>query len=77
MKTPMQELFSQLELEHPELFNTKTLEGRKFINDYYKFFEMEKEQIIESYSAGVMAQFDLSIETGEHYYNKNFKINGN
>jgi uncharacterized protein (DUF2164 family) len=39
--------------------------------------EMEKEQIIESYSAGVMAQFDLSIETGEHYYNKNFKINGN
>jgi len=42
-----------------------------------KLLEMEKEQIIESYSAGVMAQFDLSIETGEHYYNKNFKINGN
>jgi hypothetical protein len=39
--------------------------------------EMEKEQIIESYSAGVISQFDLSIETGEHYYNKNFKINGN
>jgi hypothetical protein len=77
MKTPMQELFSQLELEHPELFNTNTLEGRKFINDYYKFFEMEREQIIESYSAGVISQFDLSIETGEHYYNKNFKINGN
>jgi len=38
-----------------------------------KLLEMEKEQIIESYSAGVMAQFDLSIETGEHYYNKNFK----
>ena len=35
MKTPMQELFSQLELEHPELFNTNNLEGRKFINDYY------------------------------------------
>ncbi len=72
----MQQLFSQLELEHPELFNTKTLEGRKFINIDY-ILEMEKEQIIESYSAGVMSQFDLSIETGEHYYNKNFKINGN
>ncbi len=37
----MQELFSQLEIEHPNLFNTNTLEGRKFINDYYKFFELE------------------------------------
>jgi hypothetical protein len=35
MKTAMQELFSQLEIEHPNLFNTNTLEGRKFINDYY------------------------------------------
>jgi hypothetical protein len=77
MKTPMQQLFSQLELEHPELFNTKTLEGRKFINDYYKFFEMEKEQIIESYTDGVMSEYHLSVETGEQYYNKNFKINGN
>ncbi len=34
----MQELFSQLEIEHPNLFNTHTQEGRKFINDYYKFF---------------------------------------
>jgi hypothetical protein len=39
--------------------------------------EIHKQQIIESYSAGVMSQFDLSIETGEHYYNKNFKLNGN
>ena len=38
----MQELFSQLEIEHPNLFNTNTLEGRKFINDYYKFFELKK-----------------------------------
>ena len=45
MKTAMQELFSQLEIEHPQLFNTNTLEGRKFINDYYKFFEMEKQNL--------------------------------
>jgi hypothetical protein len=45
MKTAIQELFSQLEIEHPALFNTNTLEGRQFVNDYYKFFEMEKEQI--------------------------------
>jgi hypothetical protein len=49
MKTAMQELFSQLEIEHPNLFNTNTLEGRKFINDYYKFFELEKIQIISAH----------------------------
>jgi len=52
MKTAMQELFSQLEIEHANLFNTNTLEGRKFINDYYKFFEMEKKQIENAFKKG-------------------------
>jgi hypothetical protein len=56
MKTAMQELFSQLEIEHPNLFNTNTLEGRKFINDYYKFFELEKNQIQNSFYKGIQEQ---------------------
>ena len=47
MKTAVQELFSKLEIEHPNLFNTNTIEGRQFVNDYYQFFEMEKQQIID------------------------------
>jgi hypothetical protein len=77
MKTAIQELFSQLEIEHPNLFNINTLEGRQFINDYYKFFELEKQQIIESYCQGC---FDISLnknifprETSEQYYNERFK----
>ena len=70
MKTAIQELFSQLEMEHPALFNTNTLEGRGFINSYYKFFEMEKQQIINA--------FDLACEDenriGKEYYNEIFKI---
>ena len=66
----MQELFSQLEIEHPALFNTNTLEGRQFVNDYYKFFELEKEQIIDA--------FDLACDDenriGKEYYNETFKI---
>lgn len=66
----MQELFSQLEIEHPNLFNTNTLEGRKFINDYYKFFELEKQQIIQA--------FDIACEDenriGKEYYNEIFGI---
>lgn len=73
----MQELFSQLEIEHPNLFNTNTLEGRKFINDYYKFFELEKQQIINAHvnktklSSGV-TNYTYTL-TGEKYYNENFK----
>lgn len=45
MKTVMQELFSKLEIEHPNLFNVYTTEGKEFINDYIKFIKLEKEQI--------------------------------
>jgi hypothetical protein len=69
MKTAMQELFSQLEMEHPNLFNLHSLDGRKFINDYYKFLELEKQQIIDA--------FDVACEDpnriGLEYYIETFK----
>jgi hypothetical protein len=79
MKTAMQELFSQLEIEHPNLFNTNTLEGRKFINDYYKFFELEKKQIIFAHgnktkNIKIITSDDSYILTGEDYYKETFKI---
>ena len=68
MKTAIQELFSQLEVEHPNLFNTNTSEGRKFINDYYKFFELEKQQIKDAYDTACEDQNRIGIE----YYNETF-----
>ena len=70
MKTAMQELFSQLEIEHPNLFNTNTLEGRKFINDYYKFFELEKQQIINAWEL----EGNEYVRNGKDYYNETFKL---
>ena len=70
----MQELFSQLEIEHPNLFNTNTQEGRKFINDYYKFFEMEKEQIIDAYQQGFNNAYFSNPLSKEQYYNETFKL---
>ena len=74
----MQELFSQLEIEHPALFNTNTLEGRKFVNDYYKFFKLEKEQIIDAYREGRTNQQSKDNRfyntNSEYYYNETFKI---
>ena len=65
----MQELFSQLEIEHPALFNTNSLEGRKFVNDYYKFLEMEKEQIINAWE---LESYEI-VSSGKEYYEVTFK----
>jgi hypothetical protein len=73
MKTAMQELFTQLEIEHPNLFNTNTLEGRKFINDYYKFFELEKQQIENAYVVANGELIEHSIPRAEQYYKETFK----
>jgi hypothetical protein len=75
MKTAMQELFSQLEIEHPNLFNTNTLEGRQFINDYYKFFELEKHQIKNAYVNGQFNAVEKEAKgTSENYYNTEFEL---
>lgn len=73
MKTAMQELFSQLEIEHPAFLNTNTLEGRQRVNDYYKFIEMEKEQIINSYQDGYNNSYFKIPITKREYYEDTFK----
>jgi len=68
MKTAMQELFSQLETEHSNLFNLRSVDGRKFINDYYKFLELEKQQIIDAFDVACEDQNRIGIE----YFNQTF-----
>jgi hypothetical protein len=69
MKTAMQELFSKLEIEHPNLFNTNTQEGKKFINDGWEFLELEKKQIIDAFDSACEDQNRI----GKEYYNEQFK----
>ena len=60
MKTAVQEVFSDLEKLHPQLFNVYTTEGKEFVNYFHKYLEMEKEQLFlasntsakEAYKAG-------------------------
>jgi hypothetical protein len=47
MKTPVQEVFSDLEANYRELFNVHTIKGRNFINKYSKFLEKEKEFVVD------------------------------
>jgi len=75
MKTAMQELFSKLEIEQPQLFNIHTTEGKNFVNSYIKFIELEKKCIENAFNNGVFTdQFNLDRNfDGEKYYNTEFK----
>ena len=69
MKTAIQEMFSQLEIDQPQLFNINTKKGKAFVNSYFKYIELEKKQIIEAFDLG----YDEYLKIGEQYYNETFK----
>ena len=77
MKTALQEVFSDLEKLHPNLFNVYTTEGKEFINHFHKYLELEKEQIIEAHGNKLKRSRDEGNYeywfSGEDYYNKAFK----
>jgi hypothetical protein len=68
MKTAVQQVFSELEELHPNLFNINTTEGKEFVHHFHKYISMEREQIENAYNYG---QLDLGMEADE-YYNKTF-----
>jgi hypothetical protein len=70
MKTAVQEVFSDLEKLHPQLFNVYTTEGKEFINHFHKYLAVERKQITRAFDMG---------EKYEHHYIKNSspKINSN
>jgi hypothetical protein len=78
MKTALQEVFSDLEKLHPNLFNVYTTEGKEFINHFHKYLEMEKEQITLSHING-QSEFDkekfreYNKDLAQAYYNQTYK----
>jgi hemerythrin-like domain-containing protein len=74
MKTAIQEVFSDLEKLHPNLFNVYTTEGKEFINHYHKYLEIEKEQIYKALCRGHSdcGVFTMQSECDE-YYNETYK----
>ena len=75
MKTAVQEVFSDLEKLHPNLFNVYTTEGKEFINHFHKYLAIEHKQIIEAFNQGNIYEgnfFDRVNITAEQYYNETF-----
>jgi hypothetical protein len=81
MKTAVQQVFSELEELHPNLFNVYTTEGKEFINHFHKYIAMEKEQIIEAhFTSSGCNSFDIeesrvnsAYKAAQEYYNETYK----
>ncbi len=70
----MQEMFSQLEIDQPQLFNINTAEGKAFVNDYHRFIELEKQQIIDAYETAMETDiYNTPLKVGKQYYKETFK----
>ena len=68
--TALQQLFSDLEKSQPNLFNVYSLDGRNCINQFFKYLEIEKQQIKDAWEDG---QGSFSTRNAEQYYNENYK----
>jgi hypothetical protein len=72
MKTAVQQVFSELEELHPNLFNINTTEGKEFVHHFHKYISMEREQIEEAYMVGYYNHSVNSIMDSEEYYEQNY-----
>jgi hypothetical protein len=70
MKTALQQVFSDLEELHPNLFNVYTTEGKEFIKHFHKYLEMEKQQMRDA-SCPYVGGWEN--DDFEYWYNENFK----
>jgi hypothetical protein len=70
MKTAVQQVFSELEELHPNLFNINTTEGKEFVHHFHKYIAMEKEQIKFFFEKGHL--YSGCLIGLEECYNKNF-----
>ncbi len=78
-KTAIQEVFSDLEKLHPNLFNIYTSEGKEFVNHFHNYLEIERQQIISAFVHGEIFGSDYfdpnkpNEEFSKNYYNQTFK----
>lgn len=66
-KTAIQQLMNELIEFDPSLFNIHSERGSRFLNQFYKYLEMEKDQIKNAYDEGLTDIIPMD------YYNNTFK----
>jgi len=77
MKTAVQQVFSELEELHPNLFNVYTTEGKEFINHFHKYLAIEKEQM-RGASCPYVGGWEIDeFDEFEIWYNEKYKPESN
>jgi hypothetical protein len=74
MKTPVQQLMTELRELHPEFFDVHTDKGRQFLNNFHKYIAIEKEQIVDAFDNGAKEWNPIEYSDGQHYYNSTYGL---
>ena len=61
-KTAVQQLMTELKELHPELFDVYTEKGRQFVNNFHKYLQIEKDQVVQSFNDGALDRLLLGTE---------------
>jgi hypothetical protein len=81
MKTPIQQLMTELNELHPNLLNVHTHGGREFVNTVHKYLAVEREHLINAVDqtiAGIKLDEDKSgfiAQDGEGYFKETYESN--
>ena len=73
--TALQQVMRDIEQHYPNLFDLNTAQGREFVSNFYKYLDIEKEQIIDAMYFGIHTEFNDIISPlteSEKYYNETF-----
>lgn len=74
--TALNQVMRDIEQNYPNLFDLNTAQGREFVSRFYKYLEMEKEQIIDATRTARQDDFWEKYKSYEDYYNETFSNKG-
>lgn len=74
--TALNKVMRDIEQNYPNLFDLNTSQGREFVSRFYKYLEMEKEQIIDATRIARQDDFWEKYKSYEDYYNETFSNTG-
>ena len=70
-QTAIQQLMNELLEFEPVLFNVHSERGSRFLNQFHKYLDIEKQQIMDAYHAGIEDVIPYN------YYDNTYKSESN
>lgn len=74
--TALNQVMRDIEQYYPNLFDLNTAQGKEFVSRFYKYLEVEKEQIIDALFFGIHLEnnkIDSPLTRAEQYYTETYE----